>query len=125
MSDFDNIREDRYSDQLEREEKARQESIDYHAENWMTAVTKSVKESSGTFQNVKECTWHGFERVETIRVANSVDVFIEELHNKDFLERAAKILIDLQKFGHSSIDELLDDMAANYAEYQYENSIKE
>lgn len=134
MSDFDNIREDRYSDRQEREEKARQESIDCHAENWMTAVTQSVEKSHGTFADVTD-----YEAVKKLdfnellsksypkRPANSIDVFIEELHNLDFMERAARILIDLRagNFPQSATEELFASMAANFADYQYEKNLKD
>lgn len=135
MSDFDNIREDRYGDRQEREEAERDFRIASHTKNWMTAVTQSVEKSNGTFDNVID-----YEAVKKLgfsallsrpypkRPANSVDVFIEELHNLDFMERAAKILIDIKNGNgvHMELfDQLFDDMAANYADYQYENSIKD
>ena len=127
MSDFDNIREDRYSDRQEREEAERAFRIDSYADNWMTAVTQSVEKSNGTFKDVREYKGENFDFQYVTRPANSVDVFIEELHNKDFLERAAKILIDLRagNFPQSATEELFASMAANYADYQYENSIKD
>ena len=42
MSDYNNIREDEYERKLEASNEARDAAIDYHAENWITAVTKSV-----------------------------------------------------------------------------------
>ena len=123
MSDYDNLREGRYSDQLECEQKARDAAIDFHAENWMTAVTQSVEKSHGTFKDVTDRTWVGFKRVENVRKANSVDVFLEALDNEDFAQRAARILIDWR--GAPIVRALLQDMAANYAEFQYEFNIKE
>jgi hypothetical protein len=127
MSDQDNIREDRNNAKEEREASAKADSIEFHAENWMDAVTKSPAQSHGTFKAVVERGWAGFERTEKIRPANSVDVFIEELENKDFKERAAQILIDLcaGNFPQSAVDYLFADMAASYAEFQHESQIKE
>jgi hypothetical protein len=125
MSDFDNIREDRYSDQVEREEALRDAAIDMHTDNWMTAVTQSVEKSHGTFEDVTDYDSkldnRGFQK----RKAKSTDVFIEELHNKDFMERAAQILIDLRAGNFPKVEVLFADMAASYAEYQYESNIKD
>lgn len=125
--DYQNTREDQYDEASERESIARQEAIDFHAENWMTAVTKSPQKSNGTFRDVTEYQWSGFTRTKTIRSANSVDVFIEQLDNKDFMRQAAQILIDLRsgKFPQSQVEELFAEMAADYAEFQYEKNIKE
>ena len=130
MSDYNNIREDEYERKLEASNEARDAAIDYHAENWITAVTKSVEKSNGTFDDVTD-----YEAVKKLhfgellsksypkRPANSVDVFIEELHNLDFMERAARILIDMhQTGGRGDIEQLFDDMAQNYADYKYENN---
>lgn len=127
MSDFDNIREDRYSDRQEREEAERAFRIDSYADNWMTAVTQSVEKSNGTFKDVREYKGENFDFQYVTRPANSVDVFIEELHNLDFMERAARILIALYKVKDTNliVAKLFTDMAANYADYQYENSIKD
>jgi hypothetical protein len=129
MSDFDNIREDRYSDQAEREEALRDLVIDMHTDNWLTAVTQSVEKSHGTFKDVREYKGEKFNFQYVTRPANSVDVFIEELHNKDFMERAAQILIDLNSntsiHEKSTISQLFSDMADSYAEYQYESNIKD
>ena len=127
MSDFDNIREDRYSDRQEREEAERAFRIDSYADNWMTAVTQSVEKSHGTFKDVREYKGENFDFQYVTRPANSVDVFIEELHNLDFMERAARILIALYKVKDTNliVAKLFTDMAANYADYQYENSIKD
>jgi hypothetical protein len=127
MSDFDNIQEDRYSDQVEREEALRDLVIDMHTDNWLTAVTQSVEKSYGTFEDVTDYDSkldnRGFQK----RKAKSTDVFIEELHNKDFMERAAQILILLYKIKNTNliVCKLFDDMAASYAEYQYEFNIKD
>ena len=123
MSDYDNIREDRYSDKTEREQKAREAAIDMHTDNWMVAVTMCVEKSNGVFEHVTDVKYEGFDRIVTKRKANSVDVFLEEFHNKDFAERAAAIL--LAQHSNPEVAALLADMAANYAEFQYENSIKE
>ena len=123
MSDYDKAREDYYIKKIEREQKARDAAIDMHAENWMTAVTQSVEKSNGTFKDVTDRAWVGFKRVENVRKANSVDVFLEELDSKDFAQRAARILIDWR--GAPIVRALLQDMAANYAEFQYGSNIKE
>jgi hypothetical protein len=127
MSDYDNLREDRYSDQVEREEALRHAAIDMHTDNWMTAVTQSVEKSHGTFKDVSEYKGEKFDFKYVTRPPNSVDVFVEELHNKDFMERAAQILIDLRagNFPQSKVEVLFADMAASYAEYQYESNIKD
>lgn len=128
MSDFDNLREDEYERKLEASNEARDAAIDYHADNWMTAVTKSVKKSNGGFKYVREYVGKDFDFKYVPRPANSVDVFIEELHSLDFMERAAKILIDIKNGGgvHMELlNNLFDDMAANYADYQYEKNIKD
>lgn len=127
MSDYDNIREAHFERRQELENEARDAAIDMHAENWMKAVTQSVEKSHGTFKDVTDRTWVGFERVENVRKANSVDVFLEELGNKDFAQRAAQILIELHKIKSTNliVAALFDDMAANYAEFQYENNIKD
>jgi hypothetical protein len=77
---------------------------------------------------VVERGWDGFERTEKIRPANSVDVFIEELEKKDFMEQAALILINLhsgRSFTQAAVEALFKDMAASYAEFQYKSNIKE
>lgn len=133
MSDFDSIRESRYNNRQERETLARQELIDCHADNWMTAVTKSVENSNGTFKYVTDYEAVGkmdfadfTKMLYPNRPANSVDVFVDELHSKNFMERAAQILIDLHQSGkRGDIEQLFQDMSANYAEYQYESNIKE
>jgi hypothetical protein len=127
MSDQDNLKEDEYERKLEASNEARDTAIEFHTENWMTAVTKSVEASNGTFDDVKDRTWKGFERIETVRHANSVDVFLNELDNKDFAQRAAQILIDISQgqYMFKETDELMEDMAASYAEFQYENNIKD
>jgi hypothetical protein len=123
--DYQNTKEDQHDKTAEQESIARQEAIDFHTENWMTAVTKSPQKSNGTFRDVTEYQWSGFTRTETIRSANSVDVFIEQLDNKDFMQRAAQILIDLRsgKFPQSEVEELFAEMAADYADFQYEKNI--
>ena len=125
MSDYDNIREDRYSDRQEREKKTREAAIDMHTDNWIVAVSQGVEKSHGTFADVTDYDSkldnRGFQK----RKANSVDVFIEELHNSDFMERAARILIDLWGKNCHEVDVLCSDMATSYAEYQYEKNIKE
>ena len=135
MSDHDNLREDEYERKLEASNEARDAAIDYHAENWMTAVTKSVEKSNGTFDDVTD--YEAVKKLEFSELlskpypkhpANSVDVFIEELHNLDFMERAARILIDYnhgKSFTQDAVAVLFKDMAANYADYKYENSIKD
>jgi hypothetical protein len=127
MSDQDNSNENRYSDRQEREEAARDAAIQLHTENWMDAVTKSPAQSHGTFKDAIERGWVGFERTETVRPATSVDVLLEQLDNADFAQRAAQILIDLRagNFPQSAVEVLFADMAANYAEFQYESNIKE
>ena len=132
MSDYNNIREDEYERKLEASNEARDAAIDYHAENWITAVTKSVEKSNGTFDDVTD-----YEAVKKLgfrellsksypkRPANSVDVFIEELHNLDFMERAAAILINIQTNNanpQAEVSQLFQDMSANYADYKYENN---
>lgn len=129
MSDYNNIREDEYERKLEKSNEARDAAIEFHTENWMTAVTQSVEKSQGAFRDVIDHSKSmiGQERVK--RPANSIDVFVEELQNLDFMERAAKILIDLHAkldgFNNEPINQLFDDMAQNYADYKYENSIKD
>ena len=123
MSDYDNIREDRNNAKEEREQKARDAAIDMHTDNWIVAVTMSVEKSNGVFEHVTDVKYESFDRIVTKRKANSVDVFLEEFHNKDFAERAAAIL--LAQHGQLAVDALLADMAANYAEFQYEKNIKE
>jgi hypothetical protein len=128
MSDFDNIREDRNNAKEEREELVKTAAIEYYAENWMDAVTKSPEQSHGSFKAVVERGWAGFERTEKIRLATSVDVFIEELENKDFMAQAALILINLhngKSFTQAAVEALFKDMAASYAEFQYESNIKD
>ena len=136
MSDYDNLREDEYERKLEASNEARDAAINFHADNWMTAVTKSVEKSNGTFDDVTD-----YEAVKKLnftyltgapypkRPANSVDVFIEELHNLDFMERAARILIDLNTqlggLDDSPIGQLFDDMARSYGEYQYDKNLKD
>lgn len=132
MSDHDNLRENEYERKLEASNEARDAAIDCHAENWITAVTKSVEKSNGTFDDVTD-----YEAVKKLnfgellsksypkRPANSVDVFIEELHNLDFMERAARILIDIHNGSGVHLElmnELFKDMSANYADYKYENN---
>lgn len=134
MSDFDNIREDEYERKLEASNEVRDTAIDFHAENWMTAVTKSVEKSHGSFADVTDYeavkkSWFNelISKPYPKRPANSVDVFIEELHNLDFMERAARIFIALYKVKDTNliVAKLFDDMAANYADYQYENNLKD
>jgi hypothetical protein len=128
MSDFDNLCEAAFEKRQELDNEARDATIDMHAANWINAVTKSPQRSHGTFKAVVERGWDGFERTEKIRPANSVDVFIEELENKDFMRQAALILINLhngKSFTQAAVEALFKDMAANYAEFQYESNIKE
>lgn len=123
MSDFDNAREDEYERKLETSDEVRDASIEFHRNNWLTAVTQSVEKSNGTFDDVSEYVGKGFDLKRVYRPANSVDVFANELNNGDFMARAAQILIALQKNGNRQfgIDELFNDMAASYAEFQYES----
>lgn len=125
--DYQNTKEDQHDKTAEQESIARQEAIDYHTDNWITAVTKSPQKSHGTFEDVTEYHWSGFTRTETVRPANSIDVVLDQLDNNDFMQRAAQILIDLRsgKFPQSQVEELFAEMAADYAEYQYEKNIKE
>lgn len=128
MSDYDNIREAHFERRQELENEARDAAIDMHTENWMTAVTQSVEKSHGSFPYVGEYVGQGFDFKRVYRPANSVDVFLEELDNKDFAQRAARILIDYnngKSFTQNAVAVLFKDMAANYAEFQYENNIKE
>lgn len=126
MSDYYNLREDEYEHKLEASNEARDAAIDMHTENWMTAVTKSVEKSNGTFPDVREYAGRLFDLKYITRPANSADVFVSTLHNLDFLERAARILIDLHKIGErADVDELFNDMAASFAEYEYEKNRKD
>jgi hypothetical protein len=124
MSDYDNTREDDYERKLEASNEARDAAMEFHAENWLTAVTQSVEKSQGAFRDVIDHSKSMIEGGRVKRPANSIDVFIEELQNLDFMERAAKILIDFKSgaLPRYELDELFDDMAANYAEYKYEQN---
>jgi hypothetical protein len=122
MSDYDNLREDDYERKLEASNEARDASIEFYRENWLTAVTVSPEKSHGNFPDVSEYVGKNFDLKRVYRPANSVDVFCEELNNNDFMARAAKILISLQGCGSNRIDQLFDDMAESYAENQYEQS---
>jgi hypothetical protein len=127
MSDYDNTREDDFDRKLEASNEARDASIEFHRDNWMTAVTQSVEKSNGSFDNVSEYVGKGFDLRRVYRPANSADVFANELNNNDFMARAAEILIRL----HSQLDgyhsepivQLFNDMAASYAEFQYESKL--
>jgi hypothetical protein len=128
MSDYDNIREDVFDKRQEMERKVRDAAIEMHTENWITAVTKSPEKSNGTFDDVREYKGEKFDFEYVTRPANAVDVFIEELHNLDFMERAAAILISIQVRNanpQAEVSKLFQDMAANYAEYKYEKNFKE
>ena len=122
MSDFDNTREDDFDRKLEASNEARDASMEFHRESWMTAVTVSPGKSNGTFSDVSEYVGRNFDLKRVYRPANSVDVFVEELNNNDFMARAAAILISLQGCGSNRIDQLFSDMAESYAENQYELS---
>jgi hypothetical protein len=124
--DYQNTKEDQHDKTAEQESIARQEAIDFHTDNWIAAVTKSPQKSHGTFDDVTEYHWSGFSHTEKTRPATSVDVFVDQLDNGDFMQQVAQILIDLhQKGSRGDVDRLFDDMAADYAEYQYEKNIKE
>jgi hypothetical protein len=128
MSDHDNMREDAFDKRQEMESKARDAAIEMHTENWMTAVTKSPEKSNGTFDDVREYKGERFDFEYVTRPASLLDVFIEELHNLDFMERAAAILISIQASNanpQAEVSKLFQDMASNYAEYQYEKNFKE
>lgn len=128
MSDYDVLREDEYERKLEASNEARDAAIEFHADNWLTAVTQSVEKSNGSFPDVSEYVGKNFNFERVYRPANSVDVFVEELNNLDFMQRAARILIDLhskrnsQNFTLTTIGQLFDDMAQSYADNQYEQS---
>ena len=125
MSDYDNLREEEYERRLEASNEARDAAMEFHRENWLTAVTQSVEKSNGSFPDVSEYVGKNFDLKRVYRPANSVDVFVEELNNLDFMERAAKILIDIKNGSgvHMELfDQLFDDMAENYADYKYENN---
>lgn len=127
MSDYDNDREDAYGKRQEAESKARDAEIDFHTDNWLTAVTKSVEKSHGTFDD--EIDYAASKELATgyvYRKATSADVLITQLIEGDFMERAAQMLIDIQngKGVHSdTMKKLFDDMAASYAEFQFEKSL--
>ena len=124
MSDYDNTREDEYEQLMDESTAKRDAAIEFHAENWMNAVTKSPEKSHATFPVVKDYS----QLIRTFRPATSVDVLVAEINNADFLERTAQILIDIKNgMGvHSElINNLFDDMAASYAENEYESNIKE
>jgi hypothetical protein len=128
MSDYNSLREDEYERKLEASNEARDAAIEMHTENWMTAVTKSPEKSNGTFDDVREYKGEKFDFEYVTRPANAVDVFIEELHNLDYMERAAAILISIQVSNanpQSEVSKLFQDMATNYAEYKYEKNFKE
>jgi creatinine amidohydrolase/Fe(II)-dependent formamide hydrolase-like protein len=128
MSDQDSRNEDRFIAKEECEASAKVDSIQFHADNWINAVTKSPAQSHGTFKDVTERGWIGFERTETVRPATSVDVLLEQLDNADYAQRAAQILIDFhggKSFTQAAIEKLFKDMADSYAEFQYESNIKE
>jgi hypothetical protein len=124
LSDYDNLREDEHERKLEASNEARDASMDFHRENWMTAVTRSVEKSNGSFPDVSEYVGKNFDLKRVYRPANSVDVFINELNNGDFMQRAAKILIDLRsgKFPQYETESLFASMAESYAENKYEQS---
>lgn len=124
MSDYNNTQEDEYESLMDASTAKRDAEIEFHAENWMNAVTKSPEKSHGTFPDAKDYS----HLVCTIRPATSIDVLVAEINNADFLERTAQILIDIKNgMGvHSElINNLFDDMAASYADNEYESNIKE
>lgn len=126
MTDYNNLMEDEYERKLEASNEARDASMEFHRDNWMTAVTVSPAKSLGAFSDVYEYMGRNFDLKRVYRPATSVDVFVDELNNGDFMARAAKILIDLHKSmdGYYAIPivQLFDDMAESYAENKYEHS---
>jgi hypothetical protein len=128
MSDQDNIREDEYERMLEASNEARDASIEFHRENWLTAVTQSVEKSHGTFPDVSEYIGKNFDLKRVYRPATSVDVLVDELENGDFMQRAAAILISIQANNanpQAEVSKLFQDIADSYAEFQYEKNLKE
>ena len=125
MSDFDNLREDEYERKLEASNEARDALMEFHRDNWLTAVTVSPAKSNGTFSDVYEYMGRNFDLKRVYRPANSVDVFIDELNNGDFMARAAAILINIQTNNanpQAEVSQLFQDMAESYADNQYEQS---
>jgi hypothetical protein len=130
MSDFDNIREDRNNAKEEREELVKTAAIEYYAENWMDAVTKSPEQSHGTFASVIDYEASKLRHSGYVyRKPKATDVFVERMVEGDFMEQAAQILIDLHAKGsmpdNAKIRQLFDDMADSYAEFQYESKLKD
>jgi hypothetical protein len=130
MSDFDNLREAAFEKRQELDNEARDATIDMHAANWINAVTKSPEQSRGTFASVIDYEASKQRHSGYVyRKPTSADVFVERMVEGDFMERAAQILIDLHSvlggLENSPIRKLFDDMAANYAEFQYESQIKD
>lgn len=124
MTDYNNLMEDEYERKLEASNEARDASIEFHRDNWLTAVTASPEKSNGTFPDVSEYVGRNFDLKRVYRPANSEDIFADELNNNDFMARAAEILIKFKNGGSPryELDELFSDMAESFAENQYEQS---
>jgi hypothetical protein len=128
MSDQDNLLEDEYERKLEASNEARDAAIEFHRDNWLTAVTQSVEKSNGSFPDVSEYVGKGFDFKRVYRPAASVDVLVEELQNGDFMQRAAAILISIQANNanpQAEVSKLFQDMGDSYAEFQYDKNFKE